>query len=137
VAAETAVLGIFNRRFGVPLVDGGTVRLARIAGQGLAMDMILTGRAVQAEEAARRGLVDRLVKPGSALSDAVLLAKRIASFPQQGLRNDRQSLIQQWGLPLEQALANELRLGKQTMESGEALQGARRFSEGAGRKGGG
>lgn len=117
VAAETAVLGIFNRRFGVPLVDGGTVRLARIAGQGLAMDMILTGRAVQAEEAARRGLVDRLVKPGSALSDAVLLAKRIASFPQQGLRNDRQSLIQQWGLPLEQALANELRLGKQTMEA--------------------
>lgn len=135
VAAENATFGIFNRRFGVPLVDGGTVRLARIAGQGLAMDLILTGRAIDADEATRHGLVNRLVKPGTALAQAVELANRISRFPQAGLRNDRNSLLEQWGLPLDQALANELRWGRRTMESGEAAEGAKRFSQGEGRGG--
>ena len=135
IAATNAVLGIFNRRFGVPLVDGGTVRLARIVGQGLAMDLILTGRPIGAEEAERHGLVNRLVEPGRALDEAIALAQRIAGFPQAGLRNDRLSLLEQWGLPLDQALENELRWGRKTMESGEALAGARRFANGEGRGG--
>src|SRR5438105_3776779 len=134
-AAANAVFGIFNRRFGVPLVDGGTVRLARIAGQGLAMDLILTGRPIGAEEAERHGLVNRLVEPGRALDEAIALAQRIADVPQAGLRNDRLSLLEQWGLPLDQALENELRWGRKTMDSGEALAGARRFANGEGRGG--
>lgn len=137
IAAENVVLGIYNRRFGVPLVDGGTVRLARIGGQGLAMDLILTGRSIGAAEAAQHGLIDRLVEPGTALAESVELSKRIAGFSQAGLRNDRMSLLEQWGLPLDQALANELRWGRKTMESGEALDGARRFAAGEGRKGAG
>jgi len=137
VAAANAVFGIFNRRFGVPLVDGGTVRLARIAGQGLAMDLILTGRPIGAEEAERHGLVNRVVEPGRALPEAVALAQRIAGFPQAGLRHDRLSLLEQWGLPLGQALENELRWGRKTMESGESLAGARRFAGGEGRGGSG
>ena len=135
VAAENAVLGIFNRRFGVPLVDGGTIRLARIAGQGLAMDLILTGRPINASEALQHGLVNRLVRPGEALSEAMAIARRIAEFPQAGLRNDRRSVLEQWGLPLDQALANELRWGRRTMETGEPVEGARRFSQGEGRSG--
>jgi enoyl-CoA hydratase/carnithine racemase len=135
VAAENAVLGIFNRRFGVPLVDGGTVRLARIAGQGLAMDLILTGRSIGASEAAQHGLVNRLAKPSQALNDAMALAEKIASFPQAGLRNDRLSLLEQWGLDEQAALANELRRGKLTIDSGEAMEGARRFATGEGRRG--
>jgi enoyl-CoA hydratase len=135
VAARDAVFGIFNRRFGVPLVDGGTVRLPRIAGQGLAMDLILTGRPIGAEEAERHGLVNRVVEPGRALPEAVALAERIAGFPQAGLRNDRLSLLEQWGLPLNQALENELRWGRKTMDSDEALAGARRFADGEGRGG--
>jgi enoyl-CoA hydratase len=135
IAAAGAVLGVFNRRFGVPLVDGGTVRLARIAGQGLAMDMILTGRPVDAREAERHGLVNRVVESGRALAEAVALAKRIAAFPQTATRNDRLSLLEQWGLPLEEALGNELRLGLRTLDSGEAVEGARRFSRGEGRRG--
>jgi len=135
VAANNAVFGIFNRRFGVPLVDGGTVRLARIAGQGLAMDLILTGRSIGANEAERHGLVNRVAEPGQALPEAVALAQRIAGFPQAGLRHDRLSLLEQWGLPLNQALENELRWGRKTMDSGEALAGARRFTEGEGRGG--
>ena len=104
VAASNATMGIFNRRFGVPLVDGGTVRLARIVGQGLAMDLILTGRPITAEEAERHGLVNRLVEPGKALPEAFDLATRIAAFPQAGTRNDRMSLLEQWGLPLAEAL---------------------------------
>lgn len=137
IAAENVVLGIYNRRFGVPLVDGGTVRLARIGGQGLAMDLILTGRSIGAAEAAQHGLINRLVEPGTALAESVELSKRIAGFSQAGLRNDRMSLLEQWGLPLDQALANELRWGRKTMESGEALDGARRFAAGEGRKGAG
>lgn len=137
IAAENAVLGIYNRRFGVPLVDGGTVRLARIAGQGLAMDLILTGRSIGAAEAAQHGLINRLVYPGGALAEAISLARLMAGFAQTGLRNDRLSLLEQWGLPLDQALANELRLGRKTVESGESIEGARRFAAGEGRKGAG
>jgi enoyl-CoA hydratase len=137
VAARDAIFGIFNRRFGVPLVDGGTVRLARIAGQGLAMDLILTGRPIGAEEAERHGLVNKVVEPGRALAESVTLAERIAAFPQAGLRHDRLSLLEQGGLPLNQALENELRWGRETMASGEALAGARRFAEGEGRGGSG
>src|SRR5690349_3278360 len=115
VAATNATFGIFNRRFGVPLVDGGTIRLARIAGQGLAMDLILTGRPIGAGEAEVHGLVNRLVEPGRALDAAIELANQIAGFPQSGLRNDRLSLLEQWGLPLDQALENELRWGRRTM----------------------
>src|SRR5437588_5620530 len=135
VAAKNALFGIFNRRFSVPLVDGGTVRLARIAGQGLAMDLILTGRPIGAEEAERHGLVNRVVEPGRALPEAIALAQRIAGFPQAGVRHDRLSLLEQWALPLEQALKNELRWGRKTMDSGEALAGARRFADGEGRGG--
>ena len=137
VAASNAVMGILNRRFGVPLVDGGTVRLARIAGQGLAMDLILTGRPISAGEAERHGLVNRLVEPGRALPEAFDLATRIAAFPQAGTRNDRLSLLGQWGLPLANALENELRWGQKTMDSGEPLEGARRFARGEGRRGSG
>jgi len=135
VAAANAVFGIFNRRFGVPLVDGGTIRLARIAGQGFAMDLILTGRPIGADEAERHGLVNRVVEPGRALPEAVALAQRIAAFPQAGLRHDRLSVLEQWSLPLEQALENELRWGRKTMDSGEPLAGALRFAKGEGRKG--
>jgi enoyl-CoA hydratase len=135
VAARNAVFGAFNRRFGAPLVDGGTVRLARIVGQGVAMDLIVTGRPIGAEEAERHGLVNRVVEPGQALPEAIALAQRIAAFPQAGLRNDRLSLLEQWGLPLKEALENELRWGRKTIESGEASAGARRFVEGEGRGG--
>ena len=137
VAAANAVFGIFNRRFGVPLVDGGTIRLARIAGQGFAMDLILTGRPIGADEAERHGLVNRVVEPGRALPEAVALAQRIAAFPQAGLRHDRLSVLEQWSLPLEQALENELLWGRKTMDSGEPLAGARRFADGEGRSGSG
>lgn len=135
VAARDAVFGVFNRRFGVPLVDGGTVRLARIAGQGLAMDMVLTGRHVHADEAERFGLVNRLVRRGAALVEAVALAEQIAGFPQAALRGDRQSLLEQWGMAEREALVNEHRRGREAIDSGEAAEGARRFSSGEGRGG--
>jgi enoyl-CoA hydratase/carnithine racemase len=135
VASREAVFGVFNRRFGVPLIDLGTVRLPRIAGQGLAMDMILTGRAVGAEEAERHGLVNRVVEPGRALDAAVGLGQSLAQFPQRAMRNDRLSLLDQWGLDEEAAMRSELRHGFDTLESGEGVAGARRFAEGAGRGG--
>jgi enoyl-CoA hydratase len=135
VAARDAVFGVFNRRFGVPLIDGGTIRLARIAGQGLAMDMILSGRPVGAEEAERHGLVNRLVDPGQALVEASELAAQLAAHPQAGLRGDRLSLLEQWGMSLEDALQNENLRGVEALSSGEALEGARRFAGGEGRKG--
>src|SRR6478609_1213509 len=107
VAARDAVFGVFNRRFGVPLADLGTVRLPRMIGQGRALDLILTGRAVAAEEALRIGLVERLVDPGSALGAALTLAREIAAFPQGALQADRRSVLNQWGLNLDEATREE------------------------------
>jgi enoyl-CoA hydratase len=135
VAARTATLGVFNRRFGVPLIDLGTVRLPRLVGQGRALDLILTGRAVQAEEAHRIGLVDRLVDAGEALREAQKLAAEIAGFPQATLRADRRSVLSQWSLSLEEAAQAEHRGGVEAMSSGEAREGARRFAGGEGRHG--
>jgi len=124
VAAEGATLGVFNRRFGVPLIDMGTVRLPRIVGHGRAMDLILTGRAVGAAEALAMGLVNRVVPDGQALAAATALARELAALPQAGLRNDRRSAIEQWGLPEDEAAANEFRLGQATLASGDAAAGA-------------
>lgn len=135
VAAEDAVLGVFCRRWGVPLVDGGTVRLPRLVGHGRAMDMILTGREVGAEEAARIGLVDRVVAPGAARSAAVELAGSLSALPQRCLRSDRRSAIEQWSLEWRDALENETRLGLEVIRSGETAEGAKRFAGGAGRHG--
>ena len=135
VAAEDAVLGVFNRRFGVPLVDLGTVRLPRLIGQSRAMDMILSGRGVGAGEAATMGLVNRVVAPGQALEAAVALAAELASFPQACLRSDRRAALEQWSLDERTAAANEARLGLEVLAGGEALAGARRFAAGAGRSG--
>lgn len=135
VASRSAVLGVFCRRFGVPLIDGGTIRLARLIGQSRALDMVLTGRAVEAEEALSFGLVNRVVSEGHALAAAQVLAHQIAAYPQLCMRNDRRSLYEQWSLPLEQALAHEFELGLATINSGETLQGALRFEGGAGRGG--
>ena len=136
VAARDAVLGVFNRRFGVPLIDMGTVRLPRLIGQGRALDLILTGRPVGAEEALAMGLVDRVVEPGGALAAALELARQIAAFPQAGLRNDRLSVYEQWGLGEREAALNEGRRGLETIRSGEAVEGAARFAGGEGRHGG-
>jgi enoyl-CoA hydratase len=136
VAAEGATLGVLNRRFGVPLIDLGTVRLPRIVGHGRAMDLILTGRAVAAAEALAMGLVNRVVPDGQALTATLALARELAALPQTGLRNDRRSAIEQWDLPEAEAMANELRLGTATLASGEAAAGAAGFMEGRGRHGG-
>lgn len=135
VVADDAVFGIFCRRFGVPLIDLGTVRLPRLIGHARAMDLVLTGRPVMAEEALAIGLASRVAPKGAARAAAVALAHEIARFPQTCLRNDRASLIEQWGLDEEAALANEFRRGAATLASGEAAQGATRFSGGAGRHG--
>jgi enoyl-CoA hydratase len=126
---------VFCRRWGVPLIDGGTIRLARLIGQSRAMDMILTGRPVGAEEALNFGLANRVVADGEALAQALQLAEQIAAFPQVCLRNDRGSLLDQWGLDEPAALANEFELGLETLASGEAVAGASRFKDGAGRGG--
>jgi enoyl-CoA hydratase len=136
VAATDAVLGVYCRRFGVPLVDGGTVRLPRLVGQSHALDLVLTGRGVAGPEALRMGLVNRLVAPGTALAAAVALAHELAAFPQTCLRNDRRSVLWQWGLDEVDALAAEARLGRQTIGSGETAAGAKLFASGAGRHGG-
>jgi enoyl-CoA hydratase len=135
VAERSAVFGVFCRRWGVPLVDGGTVRLPRLVGHGRAMDMILTGRPVDAEEAGRIGLADRVVADGSARPEAEALARAIAAFPERCLRSDRMSAIEQWSLGGDEALRNELYRGLEVIQSGETLRGAQRFAGGAGRHG--
>ncbi|MBJ7348899.1 MAG: crotonase/enoyl-CoA hydratase family protein, partial [Thermoleophilaceae bacterium] len=135
VAAEDAIFGVFCRRWGVPLIDGGNVRLPRLIGHSRALDMILTGRPVSGEEALQFGLANRLVTPGSALTGAIELAKQLAEFPQHCLRNDRIASYRQWGLTQDEALTVEITLGIESIMSGEALEGAQRFSAGAGRHG--
>lgn len=135
VVSQTAVFGIFCRRFGVPLIDLGTIRLPRLIGHSRAMDLILTGREVRAEEALSIGLANRLVPAGQALAAALELARQIAAFPATCMRNDRLSALEQWDLDEPAAMTNEFRRGLRTLESGESLAGASDFAAGAGRHG--
>jgi len=134
VAAEDATFGVFCRRWGVPLIDGGTVRLPRLIGTSRAMDLVLTGRAVDAAEAERIGLVNRMVAPGTALAVAQALAAELAAFPQDCLRNDRASLLDQHGRDEDAAMRGELEHGLRSLAAG-AAEGARRFRDGEGRHG--
>lgn len=135
VAASDAVFGVYCRRWGVPLVDGGTIRLPRLIGHSHAMDMILTGRGVSGDEALRMGLANRIVEPGQVLEAAVDLAKDLARFPQRCMLSDRMSAYEQWSMDLDEALLNEYRRGIETINSGETREGAARFAAGAGRHG--
>jgi enoyl-CoA hydratase len=130
VVAEDAVLGVFCRRWGVPLIDGGTIRLPRLIGQSHALDLILTGRAVDAGEALRIGLANRVVPPGAALAAAVALARELAAYPQGCLRSDRLSVYAQWDRDLGDALVDETRVGRDVIRSGESRAGAQRFTAG-------
>ncbi len=133
VMEQSAYFGVYCRRFGVPLIDGGTVRLPRLIGMGHAMDLILTGRKVEAAEALQMGLCNRVVPTGSGLAAALELAAQLAAFPQATMRADRASAYAQWDLPLSGALHQEWEGGKQCL--GDALRGAARFAAGAGRHG--
>jgi len=135
VAARDAVFGVFNRRFGVPLIDLGTVRLPRMIGEGRALDMILTGRPVQAVEGLQIGLVQRIAEPGQALAEAQKLARDLADLPQGALRADRISAKRQWPLSLHEAGIAEYRGAVQVIASGESQAGAKEFTEGRGRHG--
>ena len=135
IADETAIFGVFCRRWGVPLIDGGTIRLARLLGHSHALDLILTGRGVSGDEAQRMGLANRLVEPGTALAEAIKLAHELERFPQRCLRSDRLSSYEQWTLDLPAALLNETRRGLEVVASGETGAGAARFAAGAGRHG--
>jgi enoyl-CoA hydratase len=135
VVERSAIFGVFCRRWGVPLMDGGTVRLPRLIGLSRALDMILTGRPVDAQEALSWGLANRVVEDGTSRQEAEGLAARIAAFPQTCLRHDRLSSHEQFGLDLDEALRNEFRHGLQVVQSGETLRGAARFAAGEGRHG--
>lgn len=135
VAASNATFGFLNRRFGVPLVDMGTIRLPRLIGHSRAMDLILTGRPISAGEAERFGIVNRLAPPGGSLEVALDLAREISALPQEALRNDRLSAIEQWSLERDDAIANELERGRQTMEAIDVAAAAARFAAGFGRRG--
>lgn len=135
VAEQSAVLGVYCRRWGVPLIDGGTIRLPRLIGHSRAMDLILTGRSVAAEEALQMGLVNRVAADGQALEVALELARQLSRFPQHCLRSDRLSACEQWGMSLDDALVNEFERGLQVIESQETVTGAARFAAGKGRHG--
>ena len=135
VMASDAIAGVYCRRFGVPLIDLGTIRLPRLIGHSRAMDLILTGRPVDAGEALSIGLANRVSEPGQALETALELARQIAAFPQLCMRNDRLSAIGQWDLGWDEAIRAEFALGLDTISSGETLSGAARFAGGAGRHG--
>lgn len=129
VAAKDAVFGVLCRRWGVPLIDGGTVRLPRLIGHSHALDLILTGREVSGDEALRMGLANRLCEPGEALDTARALAKQLCTFPQRCMREDRRSSYEQWGHSIDDALANEFRRGRAVLESPEFLAGVSKFFE--------
>jgi enoyl-CoA hydratase len=135
VAASSATFGVYCRRFGVPLIDGGTVRLPRLIGESRALDLILTGRAVSADEALTLGLANRVVPDGEALRAAIEIARQLAAFPQQCMRNDRASVRAQHGLASNDAMASEFAIGLKTVTSGETVSGAQRFADGVGRHG--
>jgi enoyl-CoA hydratase len=135
VVEQSAVFGVFCRRWGVPLIDGGTIRLPRTIGMGRAMDMILTGRPVGAEEALAFGLADRVVPDGESRAAAESLAEQIAAFPERCMRSDRLSAYEQAGMSLDDAITNEFARGLEVIQSGETREGATRFARGAGRHG--
>lgn len=135
VVERSAVMGVFCRRWGVPLIDGGTIRLPRLIGHSRALDLILTGRPVDAEEALQIGLANRVVGDGQALDGALELAAQLSRFPQTCLRSDRLSAYEQWGMSLEDALGNEFRRGLEVIASNETVEGATRFASGKGRHG--
>jgi enoyl-CoA hydratase len=135
VVERDAVFGVFCRRWGVTLIDGGTIRLPRLIGLSQALDLLRTGRAGEGEEARRRGRANRVVEKGKARVEAEALARQMAGFPQRCMKSDRRSAYEQFDRPLAEALLNEFRLGLATIESGETLEGAGRFAGGAGRHG--
>jgi enoyl-CoA hydratase len=130
VAADDAVFGVYCRRWGIPLMDGGTIRLARLIGHSHALDLILTGRGVSGEEAVRMGLANRLTPPGGSLDAAVALARELSERPQAALRSDRLSSYEQWSMPLDEALLNEYRRGMETLQTGELVGGLERYESG-------